>query len=304
MSPFKSMKLTVVVPTYNYAHYLERCLLSVAQKSTDDCELLVIDDGSIDNTREVVQKFIQAWPDREVRYFYQENAGPSAARNYGAQLARGQYVCFLDADDLLLPGAIPIIKGALASFPQAGMLFFGYRSVSLSGKNSERQPDKISSDRTDNFRRFILKQFQGFPTGAAVVRQDVLSRIRFPEGVHSNEDTVFFAQIFANYSVVSQPGVVMETIRHPGSLRNDLQRIEASGLKAVDYLFNPALLSAQQMKLRSQYLANRCLSLFRTYYLHGDFGQARSYYRQAIRAFPASVLQWSYLRKFLRCLWR
>jgi hypothetical protein len=59
----------------------------------------------------------------------------------------------------------------------------------------------------------------------------------------------------------------MESIRHAGSLRNDLQRIEASGLKAVDCLSDPNLSFAKQMKLRPQYLANRCLSLFRTHYL-------------------------------------
>ncbi|MEZ4485272.1 MAG: hypothetical protein R2864_12040 [Syntrophotaleaceae bacterium] len=58
------------------------------------------------------------------------------------------------------------------------------------------------------------------------------------------------------------------------------------------------------MKLRPQYLANRCLSLFRTYYLHNDYSRARGYFRQAFRAYPFAVLQWSYLRKFLRCLWR
>ncbi|MEZ4485271.1 MAG: glycosyltransferase family A protein [Syntrophotaleaceae bacterium] len=240
------MKLSIVVPTYNYAHYLERCLLSVAQQATPECELLVVDDGSTDDTREVVERFCDEHRNRHIRYFHQENAGPSAARNHGAQRAQGEYICFLDADDLLVPGAVNAIEAAIADHPQAELLFFGYRSVSLAGKKTERQPDRVSEDRTQNFKRFILKRFQGFPTGAAVVRKDILVRIRFPEGVHSNEDTVFFAQIFANCAVVACPGVVMETIRHPGSLRSDLQRIEASGLKAVDCLFDPALLSTSR----------------------------------------------------------
>ncbi len=298
------MKLTFVVPTYNYAQYLGRCMSSVVEQTTADCELLVVDDGSTDKTQEVVVRFRYDHPRKNIRYFYQENAGPSAARNVGARMARGEYVCFLDADDLLVPGAVGIIESALSEYPQAGMLFYGYRSVSLDGKKTERSPEKISDNRTKNFQRFILKKFQGFPTGAAVVRKDVMGRIHFPEGVHSNEDTVFFAHIFANYTVVSYSGVIMETIRHPGSLRNDLQRIEASGLKAVDCLFDPALLSAKQMKLRHRYLASRCLSLFRTHFLHGNFGQARRYYRQALQAYPVSVLQWSFLSKFLRCLCR
>jgi glycosyltransferase involved in cell wall biosynthesis len=298
------MKLSIVVPTYNYARYLERCLLSVAQQTTPECELLVVDDGSSDNTREIVEKFCSERPEQNIGYFYQDNAGPSAARNLGARMANGEYLCFLDADDLLAAEAVPAIISAIDRFPQAGMIFFGYRTVNLDGRKTERQPEKIGENRTENFRRFILKRFQGFPTGAAIVKRDILIRIRFPEGVHSNEDTVFFAQIFANYPAVSVPGVVMETIRHPGSLRNDLQRIEASGLKAVECLFDSQLLTPQQMKLRPQYLANRCLSLFRTYYLHGKYARARDYYRQALLAHPAAVLQWSYFRKYLRCLWR
>ncbi len=91
-------KVSVIIPTFNCAKYLPEAIESVLAQTYTDCEVIVMDDGSTDNTNQVVATY----RDR-VRYFYQENRGVGSARNTGIRYAQGDYVVFLDADDVLLP---------------------------------------------------------------------------------------------------------------------------------------------------------------------------------------------------------
>ena len=86
---------SIIIPTYNRAHVLAKAIESVINQRYTNWELIIIDDGSNDNTREVVQQF----NDPRINYVYQENTERSQARNNGIKLAKGLYICFLDSDD-------------------------------------------------------------------------------------------------------------------------------------------------------------------------------------------------------------
>lgn len=90
------MLVSIVIPSYNYASYIEEALSSALHQSHSTCEVVVVDDGSTDNTRGVVAAFLP-----EVQYIYKTRGGPSSARNVGASRARGEMIVFLDADDVL-----------------------------------------------------------------------------------------------------------------------------------------------------------------------------------------------------------
>ncbi len=94
-----SSRVTIVVPSYNYGHLIGETLESVRKQTHRDWECLVVDDGSTDDTREVVKSFVAR--DARIKYIYQPNAGLSAARNTGIKQSAGSYLQFLDADDLL-----------------------------------------------------------------------------------------------------------------------------------------------------------------------------------------------------------
>lgn len=93
--------VSVIVPAYNYGHFIGETIASVRAQTYQNWECLVVDDGSTDNTREVVSKLINE--DGRVRYFFQENQGLAAARNSGIAETKGEYLQFLDADDLIEP---------------------------------------------------------------------------------------------------------------------------------------------------------------------------------------------------------
>jgi len=96
-------KVSIIIPTYNSSQYIETAIESVLNQTHRDIELIVVDDGSTDNTREKLEHFIN---NKQIVYFYQQNKGASSARNFGIQKAGGQYIGFLDADDKFHPQMI------------------------------------------------------------------------------------------------------------------------------------------------------------------------------------------------------
>jgi len=96
--------ISVIIPAYNYAHYIVETLQSVANQTYSEFECLIIDDGSTDSTRVVVEEFCRQ--DIRFKYHYQNNQGLASARNHGIVKSSGDYISFLDADDLWLEGKL------------------------------------------------------------------------------------------------------------------------------------------------------------------------------------------------------
>jgi len=111
----QSPLISVIIPTYNYAHFLPAALDSVRIQTFMNWECIVVDDGSTDKTGLVVQDYIRKYADERFRYVHIENSGTSAAKNTGIDLARGRYVQFLDADDLLSADKLSIQYAKIAT---------------------------------------------------------------------------------------------------------------------------------------------------------------------------------------------
>jgi len=93
------MIFSVIIPSYNSDKTIERALKSVINQTFKDFEIIIVDDGSVDDTKEVIKKFFQNNKDIKYKYIYQENTGPSAARNNAVKNSTGKYLAFLDSDD-------------------------------------------------------------------------------------------------------------------------------------------------------------------------------------------------------------
>jgi glycosyltransferase involved in cell wall biosynthesis len=91
--------VTIIIPCYNSAVFLSGTLEDILRQTYSNWECLLIDDGSVDTTREIAESFVKK--DQRFRYYYQNNAGPCVARNYGIELSKGEFIQFLDADDML-----------------------------------------------------------------------------------------------------------------------------------------------------------------------------------------------------------
>ena len=126
--------VTIVLPAYNASEYLTETINSVFSQTYKDFELLVIDDGSTDNTRDIVNDFCQR--DSRIRLISQENQGVSVARNNGIKMAKGKYIAFLDSDDLWVPNKLARHVEHLQANPKLGLSFARVEFLSFDGKST------------------------------------------------------------------------------------------------------------------------------------------------------------------------
>lgn len=124
-------QVSVIIPSYNAAEYIVEAVKSVADQTFRDWELLVVDDGSSDDTAELVKPFLS---DPRIRFFHKPNGGAASARNYGIARAHADLIAFLDADDYWLPTKLEKQVAALARFPDVGICGTGRTHVSPTGE--------------------------------------------------------------------------------------------------------------------------------------------------------------------------
>lgn len=116
------MQISIIIPAYNRAKLIPRAIESVLNQTWDDWELIIVDDGSTDDTKAVINQYLT---DKRVSYYHQKNEGVCAARNHGAQKAKGEYLIFLDSDDEFMPDYLEQIHNLFHKEPDA--IFAGVR---------------------------------------------------------------------------------------------------------------------------------------------------------------------------------
>jgi len=183
--------ISIVLPTYNRGYTLSNALKSVIEQTYPHWELIVVDDGSTDDTKQVVASF----NDSRIKYVYQENARQSAARNTGLTRASGDWICYLDSDDVFLPNYLEVMMQDLKDHPHAVFAIpKGHRLIEL----YENGKLIFSRDETD-------REFAKDPTSEGISRRTfhvmcdglmhssriVADGIRFDENLIYSEDWEF-----------------------------------------------------------------------------------------------------------------
>ena len=288
--------ISVIIPAYNYAHLLPRALDSVLAQWAEDIELLVVDDGSQDNSAEVLAEYQVRHPQLQV--VHQANAGAAAARNHGIRLARGRYALLLDADDELVADAFANLRRVLKANPHAGLVLDAQLSVSPDGRERLRLPTPASGTPRQLIQRYLLEKKISISHCCTLFRRDLLLQRPYPESLRSGEDIAVFAYLLvsAPVALINQP--LARIYKHADSLRHNRADEEAVAQGMLREVF--ASLPAECQPLRKRYEAQRYLSLFRAALLAGDQANARRYYRHALGLSPWQALRWSYLKKALR----
>ncbi|MGE8360839.1 glycosyltransferase family 2 protein [Pseudomonas sp.] len=295
--------ISVVIPAYNYAAVLPRAIESVLAQaeSAGSVELLVVDDGSTDDTVEVLEQLLVRYPER-FRVLRKGNGGASSARNAGIREAKGTYLLFLDADDELAPGALQALTEHLIAHPYSRLVIGGHIGVSPDGKCREHIPEHLPDDPVQRLRAYLLDKRLALSNGACVMHRDVFERGNYPEAFRSAEDIPVFAQALANYpcSLIDRPLALVH--KHDDSLRHQFSHAKAGGLALVDEVFSPRRLDARFQDLKPEFYVQRSLSLFRSAYLAGDADAAKQYFSAAFRCDWRVIFKGAYMRKAIR-LW-
>jgi glycosyltransferase involved in cell wall biosynthesis len=121
--------VSVIIPVYNSQKYIAQAVNSVLEQTYRNYEIIAIDDGSTDNSQKILKSY-----DKQIRYIYRDNQGVAATRNYGIELAKGELIAFLDADDFFLPDKLAKQVNCFSQNPDLGMVICGWQLVDANGQ--------------------------------------------------------------------------------------------------------------------------------------------------------------------------
>lgn len=296
-SPSTSPKplVSIIISSFDYAHFLPRVLDSALGQSYGNTEIIVVDDGSTDNTKEVLSSYLD-----RITYHRQSNAGQCAGNNAGIDLAHGQWCYFIDADDEMLPDTLECLFAQHQRDPQADFIFGGYISVRESGEERARLAAAVPDSKAETFCAHLEKRLPGLQHGGVLIRRAVLELIRYPDSLYSDTDIVFFGLVAANYRGSSIGRPVARIHAHDNRMRHRTSQVVAEGLAPVDSLFTPGLIPDELMKYRNVYLVRRLLSLARINLAARNYTQCREHLWCAIRLSPRLLLRFKVLKRLVR----
>lgn len=248
---------SIILPTFNRAHMLPVAIASLIGQTYDDWELIIVDDGSTDNTKAVVDDFNES----RILYKWQENQERSAARNAGIKIAKGRYICFLDSDDYFLSNHLSNLykKIEKKEFPES-VFMTGLKKCEINGtllSITNPLPER------ENLHIFILENFLTVPSQSLAVRRTIFSKHRFPPNFSLWEDTHLWIRVLSEYALfnIEHPSVVI--VSHAGSginagVEQVLLQTVCAYKNAVDDLFKDHLKGETNVEsLKTNYLDSK-----------------------------------------------
>ena len=199
------MKFSVVIPLYNKAPYVAKAIESVLSQTFTDFELVVVDDGSKDDSVAIASRVIHGYDN--CCLVQQDNAGVSVARNNGVALSHGEYLCFLDADDWWDPTFLEEMSGLMEEFPDAGIYGTSYRIVDEVKKKTRDAVMGVDmgfeKGYINYFKAYAKSYYMPLWTGAVCIPRKVFNEVLgFKPALKMGEDFDLWVRIVLKYKVV------------------------------------------------------------------------------------------------------
>lgn len=276
---------SIVIPTYNRAHFISATVKSALAQEEDSFEVIVVDDGSTDDTEGVVRQF----RDTRLSYHKQENAERGAARNFGRSLARGEYLNFLDSDDLLLPNHLREARAMVERHHRPEVFYLAYQLVDTAG-NPLSRPRPIQGELNRLLLRGNLLSCNG-----VFLRKDVAEEHPFYEDRRftTSEDWALWLRLASRYKIYYSNTVTSYIVNHD---ERSVLRVDEASLRYSQNLLLKHLTEdesfvekyGRQMGLvRAELLSFAALHLA----MGGLSRRAFHYLRRSLAANPALLFQ-------------
>lgn len=272
--------VSVVIPCYNYAQYLSYAVDSALAQDHRPLEVIIVDDGSTDNTPAVVA----GYGDR-VQCVRKANGGLPAARNTGIRSAIHPFVAFLDADDVWAPGFLPRVMEAFARSSS------GYGLVATRGQPIDREGRPIARVRRDQDVHGLLKCRDiilrtRFSPSAVVARRDVFDVCGFfDESLTSSEDRDMWIRIGAQFPMLLLPEALALIRNHPSSMSKNADRMKRNSRRVIGKAFSRGLVPRWRLDFWLRVLSFNWVQCAWMYY-----DQRR--YLKAVADMSASLFAW------------
>lgn len=277
-----SLGVAVVIPNFNYGNYLERAIRSVLHQTHPPDELVVVDDGSTDDSLEVAASF-----GPPVRLLQQRNRGVAAARNAGVAASSAPLVAFLDADDEWYPGKLEHQVAELRTHPGLGLVHCGMDVVAPEGHVLARHTDGLQGFVA---RDLLLLKEPGIVAGgsSALVPRTVWSSVGgFDERLSTSADWEFFLRIALRFPVGFVPLPLVRYTFHHRSMRSNLVALEHDILLGLEKFFEAQ--PEQSTRLRPQALAQLYLVLSGSHLANREPWSAARCLARSVQHRPANL---------------
>lgn len=243
---------SIVIPTYNRKDFLKIALASVLKQTFSDYEVIVIDDGSTDDTKEIIKTL----KNKNLRYFYQKNQGPAAARNKGIRAARGKFICFLDSDDRFCREKLEVTRQYIKKYPNYKVFHteeIWYRNNRLlSEKKYHKKP-------TGQVFKQALKLCCISPS-TTVIEKKIFSKIGlFDNNLPVCEDYDLFLRLTSKYSVFLIPKhLTIKEGGHPDQQSTKYPSIDTFRIYALKKILKDGDLNNADYSTAYQELKQKC----------------------------------------------
>lgn len=189
-------KISIIVPVYNVEQYLPRCIYSILNQSFADFELLLIDDGSKDKSGAICDEY--AAKDSRIRVFHKENGGVSSARNIGLENARGEWLSFIDGDDVITEGYFNIRQ----EHEGVDVIIKPYSVVNADGRVTCHNNElSILTGKDKIFRYYVQKRNNAL--WDKIIKRKTIGTKRFNTNVSIGEDFLFFMSVLPNVKSIA-----------------------------------------------------------------------------------------------------
>lgn len=282
-------KVSVIIPTYNHARYVALAVESALAQTYRNIEVLVVDDGSTDNTRKLLAPYAG-----RIIYLYQENQGLSAARNAGIRASCGEYIALLDADDIWLQEKLELQMKIFADYPDTGLVSCGNVPIDSAGKQlapgTARGKDRL------RFRDLLWGNCVSGGSNAVVKRACFDEVGLFDESLRSAEDWDMWLRIALRYPVRYSSQILIKVRFSADSMsaaKNSRVMLE-NELRVLEKLFANSLL-INKSYYRGMAYAHRYVDAARAHYGIGNRTESYAYIRSAFRANPVCIIsRWSF----------
>ncbi|MES2734550.1 MAG: glycosyltransferase family 2 protein [Bacteroidota bacterium] len=274
---------SIIIPTYNRAELIGKTISSVLEQSFQNFEVIVVDDGSTDNTEEQIRCITT----EKLAYFKKKNEERSTARNYGMDRAQGEYITFLDSDDLLYPQHLQNAIEAINKHVNPAFLHLGYEITDKKG----RPKTKVNYLRDDDVSIFV----KGNPLSCLGIflRKDVAAKYRFREVLSGPEDWELWIRIAATHGLKTDNRISAALVDHDSRGMRVSNEIRIAYMKnlAIHYMFQDKAVKEKFSPFMNQIIAHSKSFAALHSVLAGNSRNAVKYLYQAIIKFPGVILQ-------------
>ncbi|MFA5291485.1 MAG: glycosyltransferase [Phycisphaerae bacterium] len=271
--------ISICIPTYNREHLLKETLDSVFAQTYKDFEVVIVDDGSTDGTKEMLRK-----GGYNVRYHWQKNAGDAAARNKLIELAEGRYISFLDSDDLLFPDALEQMTAAIPKGVEDIVVYGPYAAIDEKGDILHRRKKKLYSGRITErlFENILIHS-----CGSLFPKKILVEAGGFNTSLHVCSDYDLWLKLSLKYDFIPVNKPVFKRRRHSGNLSKASFTNRNTEYKVLEnFYYNGGGINAVPRRLAMRRLSKE------------QYRAARSAIRESIQQTACDLLKSSLKRHF------